>query len=110
MGGPRRAPQTPRRSGRPGEAVATLDASRSIRARRQEELGLVEGLGRLLGQSCLLVELPEQGIDLQSHIEQIERRLLEAALAQSRGVRIRAAELLKMSYRSFRHYAKKYNL
>jgi two-component system, NtrC family, response regulator PilR len=58
----------------------------------------------------VLMELPEQGIDLQSHISQVERRLLEAALAQSNGVRTRAAELLKMSYRSFRHYAKKYNL
>jgi two-component system response regulator PilR (NtrC family) len=57
-----------------------------------------------------LADLPEQGIDLQVHIHNIERRLLEAALAQSNGVRTRAAELLKMSYRSFRHYAKKYNL
>jgi two-component system response regulator PilR (NtrC family) len=55
-------------------------------------------------------DLPEQGIDLQVHIQAIERRLLEAALAQSNGVRTRAAELLKMSYRSFRHYAKKYDL
>ena len=55
-------------------------------------------------------ELPEQGIDLQAHIHQIERRLLEAALAQAGGVRTRAAYLLKMSYRSFRHYAKKYEL
>jgi two-component system response regulator PilR (NtrC family) len=57
-----------------------------------------------------LAELPEQGIDLQMHIHKIERRLLEASLAQSKGVRTRAAELLKMSYRSFRHYAKKYDL
>jgi two-component system, NtrC family, response regulator PilR len=57
-----------------------------------------------------LAELPQQGIDLQAHIQQIERRFLEAALAQAKGVRTHAAELLKMSYRSFRHYAKKYNL
>lgn len=57
-----------------------------------------------------VAELPKEGIDLQSHIQQIERRLLEAALAQSNGVRTRAAHLLKMSYRSFRHYAKKYGL
>jgi len=57
-----------------------------------------------------VAQLPEQGIDLQQHIQHIERRLLEAALAQSDGVRTRAAELLKMSYRSFRHYAKKYDL
>jgi two-component system, NtrC family, response regulator PilR len=57
-----------------------------------------------------MIALPEQGIDLQAHVQQIERRMLEAALAQSDGVRTRAAELLKMSYRSFRHYAKKYGL
>jgi two-component system response regulator PilR (NtrC family) len=55
-------------------------------------------------------DLPEQGIDLQAHIQQIERRYLEAALGQAGGVRTRAAELLRMSYRSFRHYAKKYDL
>jgi two-component system response regulator PilR (NtrC family) len=57
-----------------------------------------------------LTALPEQGIDLQAHIQQIERHMLEAALAQCGGVRTRAAGLLKMSYRSFRHYAKKYDL
>jgi two-component system response regulator PilR (NtrC family) len=57
-----------------------------------------------------LAELPEQGIDLQAYIHQIERRYLEAALGQAGGVRTRAAELLRMSYRSFRHYAKKHDL
>jgi two-component system response regulator PilR (NtrC family) len=57
-----------------------------------------------------VAQLPEQGIDLQQHVQHVERRLLEAALAQSDGVRTRAAELLKMSYRSFRHYAKKYGI
>ena len=36
--------------------------------------------------------------------------LLLAALAQSNGVQTRAAEVLKISYRSFRHLAKKYEL
>ncbi|HWP85791.1 MAG TPA: sigma-54 dependent transcriptional regulator [Terriglobia bacterium] len=59
---------------------------------------------------AILAEIPNGGIDLQAHIQQIERRLLESALIQADGVRTRAAELLKMSYRSFRHYAKKYDL
>jgi len=55
--------------------------------------------------------LVEEGVlDLEKHMQEIERRLLEAALARSDGVRTRAADLLKMSYRSFRHYAKKYGL
>jgi two-component system response regulator PilR (NtrC family) len=56
------------------------------------------------------LDLPRDGIDLQAHIEQIERSMIEAAIAQAGGVRTKAADLLKMSYRSFRHYAKKYDL
>jgi two-component system response regulator PilR (NtrC family) len=54
--------------------------------------------------------LPEGGLNLEGHIEQIERSYLLAALERSGGVRTHAAELLKMSYRSFRHYAKKYGV
>jgi DNA-binding protein Fis len=35
---------------------------------------------------------------------------LQSALTQSSGVQTRAAELLKISYRSFRHLVKKYDL
>jgi len=54
--------------------------------------------------------LAEEGINLEDHIQQIERSYLLAALERSGGVRTQAADLLKMSYRSFRHYAKKYGV
>ncbi len=54
--------------------------------------------------------LPEGGIDLEKHIREQERAYLLAALERAEGVRTKAAELLGMSYRSFRHYAKKYRL
>src|SRR5690348_4890498 len=54
--------------------------------------------------------LPEDGLNLEEHIQQIERAYLLAALERSGGVRTRAADLLKISYRSFRHYAKKYGV
>jgi two-component system response regulator PilR (NtrC family) len=54
--------------------------------------------------------IPEGGIDLESHVAATERTYLLAALERSGGVRVRAAELLKMSYRSFRHYAKKHGV
>jgi two-component system response regulator PilR (NtrC family) len=54
--------------------------------------------------------LPEEGLDLGEHIQQIERSFLLAALERSGGVRTRAAGLLKMSYRAFRHSAKKYGV
>jgi two-component system, NtrC family, response regulator PilR len=54
--------------------------------------------------------IPEGGLDLEQHVAATERSYLLAALECSGGVRIRAAELLRMSYRSFRHYAKKHGV
>jgi two-component system response regulator PilR (NtrC family) len=53
---------------------------------------------------------PEGGVDFEKEIADTERRYLKAALEKSGGVRTRASELLKISYRSFRHYAKKHGL
>jgi len=54
--------------------------------------------------------IPEGGLNLENHIAATERSYLLAALECSGGVRVRAAELLQMSYRSFRHYAKKHGV
>jgi len=54
--------------------------------------------------------LPVDGINLEEHIQQLERSYLLAALERSGGVRTQAAGILGMSYRSFRHYAKKYGV
>src|SRR5271155_5356011 len=54
--------------------------------------------------------LPAEGLSLEEHIQSLERSYLLAALERSGGVRTQAAGLLKMSYRSFRHYAKKYGV
>lgn len=56
------------------------------------------------------VNIPADGLNLEVHIRDMERSYLLAALERSGGVRTRAAELLKMTYRSFRHYAKKYEI
>jgi two-component system response regulator PilR (NtrC family) len=53
--------------------------------------------------------LPD-GIDMEKYVANIERSLLKSALAQSNGVQARAADVLKISYRSFRHLMKKYDL
>jgi two-component system response regulator PilR (NtrC family) len=55
-------------------------------------------------------QIPEGGFDLVNHMQQTERAYLVAALEACGGVGTRAAELLRMSYRSFRHYSKKYNI
>jgi two-component system response regulator PilR (NtrC family) len=64
--------------------------------------------------------LPPGGIDLERQLAELERSYLQAALRmaeafkdrgeRSGGVRQIAADLLRLSYRSFRHYAKKYKL
>jgi len=54
--------------------------------------------------------IPDGGMNLEEHIATTERAYLLAALERSGGVRTQAAALLKMSYRSFRHSAKKYGV
>jgi two-component system response regulator PilR (NtrC family) len=54
--------------------------------------------------------LPPEGLDLESYVADIERSLIQSALRQSGGVQTRAAEMLKLSYRSFRHLLKKYEI
>ena len=56
------------------------------------------------------IELPPEGLDFQARIQELERAYLRAALDRTGGVGTRAAQLLKLSYRSFRHLAKKYNV
>jgi two-component system response regulator PilR (NtrC family) len=55
-------------------------------------------------------QLSEGGLDLEKYIQDLERAYIVAAIEACDGVGTRAAELLKMSYRSFRHYSKKYNI
>jgi two-component system response regulator PilR (NtrC family) len=55
-------------------------------------------------------EIPPDGLDFEKEIADAECRYLRMALEKSDGVRTKAAELLKISYRSFRHYAKKHNI
>jgi two-component system, NtrC family, response regulator PilR len=54
--------------------------------------------------------LPDSGFDLEAHVKEIEMSYIAEALKRANGVQVRAAELLGMSFRSFRYYVKKYNL
>lgn len=54
--------------------------------------------------------MPTEGLDFERQMAETERKYLQTALESAHGVRTRAAELLKISYRSFRHYAKKHNI
>src|SRR6266849_5614952 len=63
--------------------------------------------GALGSQSA---DFPAEGVDFEKEMADAERRYLQAALEKAGGVRTRASELLKITYRSFRHYAKKHNV
>ena len=56
------------------------------------------------------IQIPPEGIDFEGQVSQVEKQYLQAALQAAGGVRSQAADLLKMSYRSFRHYAKKHGI
>src|SRR5438067_4150074 len=56
------------------------------------------------------IELPQDGVDFEKVVAATERMYLQAALEKAGGVRTRASEFLKITYRSFRHYAKKHSL
>ena len=57
-----------------------------------------------------IVSLPEEGLDLEAYLEDIRAQLMVQALERTGGVQTQAAELLGMSFRSFRYYAKKAGL
>jgi len=55
-------------------------------------------------------EFPDTGFDLERHVREIEREYIAEALRRANGVKVRAADLLGMSFRSLRYYMKKYDL
>jgi two-component system, NtrC family, response regulator PilR len=81
----------------------------SLRVLPDRVAGHVTGTGVDVSSNGASV-FPPEGVDFEREIAEAERHYLQAALEKASGVRTRAAELLKISYRSFRHYAKKHNL
>ena len=65
-----------------------------------------------IGAPTAAADLPDldEGFDLEARGEQFYRHYLALALERAGGVQVKAAELLGMSFRSFRYYVKKYNL
>src|SRR5690242_10981751 len=56
------------------------------------------------------VIFPIGGVDFEKELADTERLYVLAALDKAEGVRSHAAQWLNITYRSFRHYAKKHNL
>jgi len=93
------------------ERAVALEQGSQIRAESLPER--VRGGGGGDGTSRAAVkpeEFPDDGFDLEQHVREIEREYIAEALRRAGGVKVRAADLLGMSFRSLRYYMKKYNL
>jgi two-component system response regulator PilR (NtrC family) len=56
------------------------------------------------------VVFPPEGINLENHLETFEKKMIRAALNKTGGKKKKAAELLGLSFRSFRYKLEKYGL
>ncbi len=88
------------------ERAVALEAGEAIQADSLPR----ELRGGRAGRGELDVVLPESGIDLERHLEDLRRRYMAEAMERAHGVQTRAAEILGMTFRSFRYFAKKYGL
>jgi len=90
------------------ERAVAMEISDELRIELEAERPRVRAMAAAASNGHPHVSL--DGLDLERYIADLERSLIEQALQQSGGVQTRAAELLKVSYRSFRHLLKKYNI
>jgi two-component system response regulator PilR (NtrC family) len=88
------------------ERAVALEATEEI---RQESLPteVRQKAGRSVTDP---IAIPESGLDLEEHLEDRRRCYMEGALERTGSVQTHAAELLGMTFRSFRYFAKKYRL
>ena len=97
------------------ELENTMERAVALEAGNEISLGVLPG--RIGGYESPVgagndgsLSMPVDGLDFEKQMAEMERRYLQTALEAAGGVRTRAAELLKITYRSFRHYAKKHNI
>lgn len=82
-----------------------LTIAGALAKRRSKKKLAAENIGGIS-----LPELSQEGLDLDDLLEEVERYYLKEALKLTGGVKQRAAELLKMSFRSFRYRLAKYGI
>jgi two-component system response regulator PilR (NtrC family) len=91
------------------ERAVALEASDELHVEIPAEKSKTRAMAAVVG-GAPVDGVPPEGINLEEYVANIERSLLVSALRNSKGVQTRAAEMLKLSYRSFRHLLKKYEL
>jgi two-component system response regulator PilR (NtrC family) len=84
-----------------------------IRTARPDAVSLASGdPGAIAAAGAALPPLPDlgEGFNLEARGEDFYRYYIALALERAGGVQVKAAEMLGMSFRSFRYYAKKFNI
>jgi two-component system, NtrC family, response regulator PilR len=95
------------------ERAVALETGEQLRVEIPAEKTKAKAMAAAVGggpTSLVAGTLTPEGLDMEKYVADVEISLLRSALAQSHGVQTRAADLLKISYRSFRHLMKKYQL
>jgi len=86
---------------------------RAVALSRSDSIGVddfPEGLASGTSDEAAVAKLPAEGIRLEAHLDRVRTALMKQALERCDGVQTQAAELLGMTFRSFRYYAKKAGL
>jgi two-component system response regulator PilR (NtrC family) len=91
------------------ERAVALETGDELHVELPAEKAKARAAAAGVGMPGSMSTLPD-GIEMEKYVADIEKTLLLTALSQSNGVQTRAADLLKISYRSFRHLMKKYEL
>ena len=73
-------------------------------------LAELDAAARGTGDGADRALIPDEGVDLEEHLEGIRRTYMVRALEEAGGVQKKAAAKLGMSFRSFRYYLDKLGL
>ena len=89
------------------ERAVALEGSQELTA---NNLNSYLSESSLLKKGSIDIEIPNEGIDLEKMVEDLERTLLLKALDKTKGIKKKAAELLHINFRSMRYRLEKYGL
>jgi two-component system response regulator PilR (NtrC family) len=92
------------------ERAVALETGEDLKIEMESDRPVAHSATSNSGNGNHSLGVPADGMDLEEYVAGIERSLLASALQQSGGVQTRAAEMLHVSYRSFRHLLKKYKM
>jgi two-component system response regulator PilR (NtrC family) len=89
------------------ERAVALESSQELTA---QNLGAYLNEQLPMKKGSIDLEIPNEGIDLEKIVEDLEKTLLLKALDKTKGIKKRAAELLHINFRSMRYRLEKYGL